>query len=480
MTDPHPVRLVVTDDLRRSRLTVFFRAFIAIPHYLWAAILGTAVFFGVFANWFILLVRGRTPEGLHNFIAGYIRYLMHVEAYFLLAANPFPGFYPFDEEPYPVDLKIDRPAPQNRWKTFFRLFLAIPAILISSELFVGGARTGGYFFSGLAFLVAFFCWFAALVRGRLPRGMRDLLLYCLGYSAQLSAYLFLLTDRYPYTGPEAFVAGGTMSAEAPGPRQWLLETWRHEREFAVLTLITLDEHGELKGRQAARIPSDRIEELTQGMPVPDWVLGHDAETPVAEPIAPPDQHPVHVSISGELRRSRLLVLFRLPLAIPHVVWLVLWTVVALAVALATWLCALVIGRAPRPFHRFLTRYVRYQTHLYAFLFMVGNPFPGFVGRPGSYPVDLQVPDPEPQKRLLTAFRLLLAFPALMISSGVYGLLWTIGFLGWFVALFLGRFPQGFREAGAYALRYGGQLNAYLFLLTARYPYSGPRADPASP
>ena len=73
MTEPHPVRLVVTDDLRRSRLTVFFRAFIAIPHYLWAAILGTAVFFGVFANWFILLVKGKTPEGLHTFIAGYIR-----------------------------------------------------------------------------------------------------------------------------------------------------------------------------------------------------------------------------------------------------------------------------------------------------------------------------------------------------------------------------------------------------------------------
>ena len=166
MTEPHPVRLVVTDDLRRSRLTVFFRAFIAIPHYLWAAILGTAVFFGVFANWFILLVKGKTPEGLHNFIAGYIRYLMHLEAYFLLAANPFPGFYPFDEKPYPVDLKIDPPAPQNRWKTFFRLFLAIPAILISSTLFIGGARTGGYLSGGLAFLIAFFCWFVALYRGR--------------------------------------------------------------------------------------------------------------------------------------------------------------------------------------------------------------------------------------------------------------------------------------------------------------------------
>ena len=39
-THPHPVRIVATDDLVRSRLTVFFRAFLAIPHYLWAFLLG--------------------------------------------------------------------------------------------------------------------------------------------------------------------------------------------------------------------------------------------------------------------------------------------------------------------------------------------------------------------------------------------------------------------------------------------------------
>ena len=31
----HPVGLVVTDDLRRSRLTVFFRLILAIPHFIW-------------------------------------------------------------------------------------------------------------------------------------------------------------------------------------------------------------------------------------------------------------------------------------------------------------------------------------------------------------------------------------------------------------------------------------------------------------
>jgi hypothetical protein len=34
-------------------------------------------------------------------------------------------------------------------------------------------------------------------------------------------------------------------------------------------------------------------------------------------------------------------------------------------------------------------------------------------------------------------------------------------------------PEGIRNLGAVALRYSGQANAYLFLLTGRYPYSAP-------
>ena len=150
-----------------------------------------------------------------------------------------------------------------------------------------------------------------------------------------------------------------------------------------------------------------------------------------------------------------------------------------AVILA-WLCALAIGRVPSPFHRFLARFVRYGTHLTAFLSMVGNPFPGFVGKPGSYPVDLELPAPERQKRLVTFFRFWLAIPAFLISIGLSGALWTAAFLGWFVALFLGRMPEGLRNLGAYSLRYSGQVNAYLYLLTPRYPDSGPRPDPSSP
>ena len=68
----HPVRLRVTDDLRRTRLTVFFRLWLAIPHFLWEALLAIFAILAVIANWFATLFAGRSPDGLHSFLAGYL------------------------------------------------------------------------------------------------------------------------------------------------------------------------------------------------------------------------------------------------------------------------------------------------------------------------------------------------------------------------------------------------------------------------
>ena len=44
---------------------------------------------------------------------------------------------------------------------------------------------------------------------------------------------------------------------------------------------------------------------------------------------------------------------------------------------------------------------------------------------------------------------------------------------WFFSLVTAREPVGLQRLGAYALRYTAQTDAYVYLLTARYPYSGP-------
>src|SRR5438477_3218724 len=87
------IRLVVRDrDLERSRLTVAFRAILAIPHFFWLygwLSLATLV---ALANWIATLVSGKPAPMLHRFLAAYVRYSVHVFAYLSLAADPYPRF----------------------------------------------------------------------------------------------------------------------------------------------------------------------------------------------------------------------------------------------------------------------------------------------------------------------------------------------------------------------------------------------------
>lgn len=178
----HPIRLQVTDDLKRSRLTVFFRLLLFIPHAIWLWLWSIAAQLAVLVAWFAALFTGRVPDGLHNFLAAYVRYMTQVTAYVTLLADPFPGF---TGGAYPVDVEIAPPAPQSRLVVFFRLLLAIPAWIVMTVL------------GAVLRVIGFLGWFACLALGRMPEGMRNLGSYCLRYEAQTNGYVFLLTDKYP-------------------------------------------------------------------------------------------------------------------------------------------------------------------------------------------------------------------------------------------------------------------------------------------
>ena len=408
-----PIRLLVLDDeLGRSRLTVIFRLILAIPHLVWLLLWGIAAFVVSFVLWLAVLIEGKAPEILHDFVAGYVRYATHVAAYLYLAANPYPGFR--GRPGYPVDLEIDPPERQNRWTAFFRILLALPVLLLASVLGGGlslgspggswGSASGeasdaawtGVSATGVAAAAAVLAWFVTVALGRTPRGLRDLIAFAVGYGAQAAGYLLLLTGRYPTSDPA-----------------------------------------------------------------------------VVEPFSQLPEHPVQTVVSDDLERPRLTVVFRLLLAIPHFVWLLLWSVAVFFAAIAAWFAALATGSVPARLHRFLAAYVRYVLHLFAFLHLIGRRFPGFTGRADSYGIDLEVDPPARQNRWKTAFRLFLALPAILLGSALGGVVFVAAFLGWFYAIATGRMPEGLRNLGVACLRYGAQLDAYLLLLTDRYPYSTP-------
>lgn len=181
---PHSVRLIVKDDLKRSRLTVAFRVLLVIPHLIWLVLYSVAALAVGIANWFATLIKGRSPQRIHHWLVRYLRYSVFVYSYLNLLANPYPPFHGTAGS-YPIDLEVDGPERQHRLVTAFRPIMAIPAWVLNSV------------FGQVMQVVAVLGWFVAIAIGRMPRGMENLGLYCLRYQAQTNAYTVIVTDRYP-------------------------------------------------------------------------------------------------------------------------------------------------------------------------------------------------------------------------------------------------------------------------------------------
>ena len=324
--DDHPVRLAVTDDLRRSRLTVFFRLLLAIPHFIWLLLWTIAAFFAAIVGWFAALFTTRLPDGLHRFFSAYVRYVDAPRRLRDARGEPVPELH------RRARLPGRRRAPRARTRRRAGRFCCASSsrsLRCSSRACSAGATSGGRrragepgvrrrrdwtgTFVGVAATCAFLGWFVSLARGRM---------------------------RERAARPRAPTASATARRRTPTA---------------------------CCSPTATRTPT----RTTIG---PAWSLG---------------PHPVRLVLEDDGRRSRLTVLFRLLLALPHLVWLTLWTIAAFLAAIANGLVALVRGHSAEPLHRFLAAYVRYTAHVTAFLLLVANPFPGFTGEPG-YPVDIAV------------------------------------------------------------------------------------------
>ena len=108
---------------------------------------------------------------------------------------------------HPVRFDVDYPdRPLDRVTTFFRLFAAIPILIVMGTVAGGtwqwSTRQGAYVAAGAGGLLFFGPLLMIVFRQKYPRWWFDWNLALLRFSNRVGAYLTLLDDRYPSTDEE--------------------------------------------------------------------------------------------------------------------------------------------------------------------------------------------------------------------------------------------------------------------------------------
>ena len=165
---------------------------LVIPVTLWATVLTAGSGFVALFSWFAIVSTGRLPNRWSDYQVGVLRYHWRVTAYLYAWTTTYPGFAVpaghIDPSDQPAILYCARPEFRDRLTVFIRILLVIPHVI--ALLFVGIAAS-------LVLLVA---WFAVLVLGRWPEGLRRFGLGYYRWTMRLQAYYWLVTDEYPPFG----------------------------------------------------------------------------------------------------------------------------------------------------------------------------------------------------------------------------------------------------------------------------------------
>ena len=167
-----------------SRLLIFVKWLLALPHFLILYALGAVAGVITFIAFFAILFTKRYPRGLFDFVVNIYRWNANVFAYYGLFRDEYP---PFSWEPgrYPVTFEVDYPESLSRRLIFVKWLLVIPNLIVLVLLYT------------VAFVLWVIAWFAILFTGRFPRGMFNFLVGVTRWGYRVNVYMNFLRDDYP-------------------------------------------------------------------------------------------------------------------------------------------------------------------------------------------------------------------------------------------------------------------------------------------
>jgi hypothetical protein len=184
---PLQLDLEAPDKIARWRPLVHW--LLVIPHVVVLYVLAIVQRVVFVISFFAILFTGAMPEGLFGFNAMVLRYQWRVSTYALFMRQSYPEFaFPTeatDPGTEPARLSV-QPAPKlSRGLIFVKWLLAIPHYIVLAFLFIA------------VYVVVIIAFFAVIITGDWPEGMRTFVVGVMRWSARVNMYILLMTDQYP-------------------------------------------------------------------------------------------------------------------------------------------------------------------------------------------------------------------------------------------------------------------------------------------
>jgi hypothetical protein len=179
--------------------------------------------------------------------------------------------------------------------------------------------------------------------------------------------------------------------------------------------------------------------------------------------------PVLVAVAGPARQSRLTVLVRLFMVLPHLVVLAVLGIAVYVVAIIGWFAALFTGQLPGFAANFLTGYLRWQTRVTGYAVLLTGAYPPFSMLDADYPIRVAA-KPGPLSRLAVLLRIFLLIPCLIVQEVLtVGAFTVVQVVSWLIVLIRGEMPAALHQAFSAVLRFQARTLGFALMLTSAYP-----------
>jgi hypothetical protein len=179
---------------------------------------------------------------------------------------------------------------------------------------------------------------------------------------------------------------------------------------------------------------------------------------------------VDVEFDPPAKQSRLTVLFRGFMLIPHIIIMAVLGFVASIAIVLSWLAIVFTGKMPAGLAGFITGVLHWNTRVTAYQFLLTGVYPPFAMGPASYPGRLSIdPQLDGRSRITVLLRCFMLIPHMIVLGAIGFAAFFVFPIAWLVALFTGVVPAGMHTFLAGFIRWQTRYTAYAYLLVDDYP-----------